>query len=416
MQDIAHGQIKLHPIVRKIIDTPQFQRLRNIKQLGLTSYVYMSAVHTRFEHSIGTAYLTYKLIKSLRQSNKNGDVITKQEELCLVIAGLCHDLGHGPFSHVFERIAPENWSHENMSIVMFDYLIKNNSNVYDKFCEYGLTEYHINLIKCMIIGFCNESDIPNIFINGTLYKKYFLFEIVCNHEHGIDTDKMDYLTRDSRMLGVECRFNYRRLINNMCIFSKINGLYICFKDKILLDCNELFHSRWLLHQNVYSHKTVVAIELMLCKALQLCGTLLDLKSSLHDPEVFQTLTDEILSFILMSNDPRSIESKQIIHKIMKRQLYKFAGRYLIPPGPAFSNNSIQLELIDGLRSFLSEKLSEHFISVLEMDVIECGYKKGSIVNPLERISFIDKRNKIHQGDHSKLFNLIPKICSEKYVS
>uniref|UniRef100_A0A667ZFZ6 HD/PDEase domain-containing protein n=1 Tax=Myripristis murdjan TaxID=586833 RepID=A0A667ZFZ6_9TELE len=105
--DPIHGHMEIHPLLVKFIDTPQFQRLRNIKQLGAAYYVYPGASHNRFEHSIGVAYLAGQFLQALRDRQPNLG-ITDEDILCVQIAGLCHDLGHGPFSHLFDgKFIPE---------------------------------------------------------------------------------------------------------------------------------------------------------------------------------------------------------------------------------------------------------------------------------------------------------------------
>ena len=102
-QDAVHGLIELSDIAIKIIDTPEFQRLREIKQLGAAYYVFSSASHNRFEHSLGVAYLAKKCLKELR-SNQPELNISDNDILCVEVAGLCHDLGHGPFSHIYDDV------------------------------------------------------------------------------------------------------------------------------------------------------------------------------------------------------------------------------------------------------------------------------------------------------------------------
>lgn len=97
--DAVHGHILLDEYVWDFMDTPEFQRLRNLKQLGNSHYLIPSATHSRFEHSIGVAYLSNKLYKHL----SNNDEDDRINERCVTLAGLCHDLGHGPFSHLFDR-------------------------------------------------------------------------------------------------------------------------------------------------------------------------------------------------------------------------------------------------------------------------------------------------------------------------
>jgi HD superfamily phosphohydrolase len=99
--DAVHKHFSLPPLCIKVIDTPEFQRLRDLKQLGGTYWVFTSASHNRFEHSLGTAYLAGKLAKTLRKNQPQLGIDDK-DVLCVQLAGLCHDLGHGPMSHMWD--------------------------------------------------------------------------------------------------------------------------------------------------------------------------------------------------------------------------------------------------------------------------------------------------------------------------
>ena len=142
--DPIHGHIELSPLCISIIDTPQFQRLRDISQLGGAYFVFPGAATKRFEHSLGVSFLAKKFVTmiSINQPELN---ITSADILCIEIAGLCHDLGHGPFSHLFESkflhkiMNSEDFKHEHASIAIFDILIKEN-NLFSKFSKYGLYE------------------------------------------------------------------------------------------------------------------------------------------------------------------------------------------------------------------------------------------------------------------------------------
>ncbi|XP_008834768.2 deoxynucleoside triphosphate triphosphohydrolase SAMHD1 [Nannospalax galili] len=155
--DPIHGHIEFHPLLIQIIDTPQFQRLRYIKQLGGGYYVFPGASHNRFEHSLGVGYLAGSLVRALAEKQPELQ-ISERDMLCVQIAGLCHDLGHGPFSHMFDgRFMPLarpdiEWRHEQGSVEMFEHLV--NSNKLKPVMEhYGLIpEEDICFIKEQILG------------------------------------------------------------------------------------------------------------------------------------------------------------------------------------------------------------------------------------------------------------------------
>ena len=107
--DIIHGNISLCETAKKIIDTIEFQRLRDIKQLGCCYLVFPCAVHTRFEHSLGVYHLAKNYVDIL---NVGGQYFTEREKLCISIAGLIHDIGHGPYSLLFDEIGQKEKNHE----------------------------------------------------------------------------------------------------------------------------------------------------------------------------------------------------------------------------------------------------------------------------------------------------------------
>ncbi|KAH3774955.1 hypothetical protein DPMN_176350 [Dreissena polymorpha] len=179
------------------MDTPEFQRLRFIKQLGPVYFVYPGAAQNIFEHSLGVCHLAGRLVKTL-QNNQPELEITDADVLCLEIAGLCHDLGHGPFSHLFQysflpKMWPDlKWTHEENSVKMFDYLITKN-NLIKYFEEYHISERDREFIREIIARpdvASMKSTRPEKYPNE---RKMFLYKIVSNKRNGIDVDKWDYL-------------------------------------------------------------------------------------------------------------------------------------------------------------------------------------------------------------------------------
>ncbi|KAF5899114.1 deoxynucleoside triphosphate triphosphohydrolase SAMHD1-like isoform X1, partial [Clarias magur] len=348
--DSVHGHIKMHPLLVEIIDTPEFQRLRNIKQLGGGYFVFPGASHNRFEHSIGVAHLAGELVRSLRGSLKEKSVNSDdfKDELCVQIAGLCHDLGHGPFSHVFEVFMKEAnvpWKHEEESVKMLEKLLerktKNGNKTIKEIMneDYGLGDGYIQFIKELIntegVSHSNDSQHPNKKI------KSYLYEIVANKRTGIDVDKMDYFSRDCHHLGMKSNFSHERYVMFARVLTNQNKMEICMRDKEALNMYELFHVRYLLHHNAYQHKVKVAVEMMIVDALLAAEEDFKLKIAEGDnpekgikiseaaqkPEMLLKLTDEILQQIKLKSE----KAKGIVEKIEKRDFYRCVGSKIFQP-------------------------------------------------------------------------------------
>ncbi|XP_020795320.2 deoxynucleoside triphosphate triphosphohydrolase SAMHD1-like isoform X2 [Boleophthalmus pectinirostris] len=262
--DPVHGNMEFHPILVKIIDTPEFQRLRSIKQLGGAYFVYPGASHNRFEHSLGVAHLAGQFTRSLKEKQPELG-IDKRDIICVEIAGLCHDLGHGPFSHLFDgmfmpKVKNNNgWKHEQMSIDMFEHIVARLklTAMFDLESELkmlsrrseGDKDNDLAFIKEMINGPKNEGEYEG------RPSKPFLYEIVANKRTGIDVDKFDYFARDCHHLGIKNSFDHNRYIKFARVIEELSNIY------------EMFHTRSSLHRKAYQHKTNKCIELMIRDAL-----------------------------------------------------------------------------------------------------------------------------------------------------
>ncbi|CAM4454622.1 unnamed protein product [Leuciscus chuanchicus] len=438
--DPIHGHIALHPLLVKITDTPQFQRLRHIKQLGGTYLVYPGASHNRFEHSLGVAYLSGCLVKTLHD-NQPELKITKQDFLCVQIAGLCHDLGHGPLSHVFDVLVipkakekkierglpddiPEKWKHEQMSLLMFDDIVKSlkteNENVLK---EHGLDDKDVTFIKELIEG--AKDSVAEWTYQGRTEDKSFLYEIVANKQNGIDVDKWDYFARDCHHLGIRNSFDHQRLLNFARV-CKVNGRnHICFRDKEADNVYDMFRTRYTLHRQAYQHKICNIIEEMFAEALVLADRdlhkdkpkdMLKISEAIKTAEEYSKLTDEIFEQISSSTATNLQESRNILNKIVRRKLPKFVGEARLTEEHKSKEQLTEswkaavqkYNLTDPTVSLNAEELPVYVVD------LDHGMKDK---NPIESVYFYSKRNpdKASPIEDDQLSSFLPKKFNEELV-
>ncbi|KAF8623166.1 hypothetical protein AX17_007522 [Amanita inopinata Kibby_2008] len=292
--------------LKSFIDTPQYQRLRDIKQLGVSYTVWPGACHNRFEHGLGVAYLG-RLMATHLQKNQPELKITDRDVECVEIAGLCHDLGHGPWSHFWDgmfipRAMKEiDWQHEDASEMMFDYLVEDN--------DVQLEEDDARFIKALIAGDPKKCS-PN--------EKPFLFDIIANKRNGLDVDKFDYIQRDSHMIGEPTRISLQRIIYS----ARVLNDQICYDIKDANQIYEICATRFKLHKIVYSHKVAKAIEYMLVDGLLSADRHLHIAEQLKDPRKYLFLNDSLITRIESSDDPELEEARAIFKRIRVRDLYK----------------------------------------------------------------------------------------------
>jgi len=232
INDPVYGFISIPTeLVFDLIEHPYFQRLRYIKQLGMTHLVYPGALHTRFHHALGAMHLMKMTIETLRAKDQE---ITTDEEEALTIAILLHDIGHGPFSHALEHTIVKGISHEDISILLMDKLNE---------------EFNGRLTTAI-----------SIFRN--IYPKKFLHELVSSQ---LDMDRLDYLNRDSFFTGVsEGVVSYDRIIKML----NVRNDHIVIEEKGIYSVEKFIIARRLMYWQVYLHKTVIAAEQLLVKILE----------------------------------------------------------------------------------------------------------------------------------------------------
>ncbi|XP_063940597.1 uncharacterized protein LOC108202537 isoform X2 [Daucus carota subsp. sativus] len=408
VHDNVHGNIYLDPPALKFIDTEQFQRLRDLKQLGsmfvrssLTYLVYPGAVHTRFEHSIGVYWLAGETINRINIDQGFELEIDHFDIQTVKLAGLLHDVGHGPFSHLFEKdflpqvLHSNKWSHEEMSLKMIDYIVDEHN--------IEIESDVVRRVKEMIVASSEDKS------SKSLTEKRFLYDIVANGRNGIDVDKFDYIVRDSRACGLTCSFRFDRPLDTM----RVIGDEICYRAKEYLTIHKLFSSRADLHRTVYSHAKVKAIDFMLVDALVKANNHLDIKSCIDDPAEYWKLDDSIVKFIETSKSEELKESRDLIRRIRRRDLYLFCNEFTVPKDQLeyFKDITPQDIICSQKSGVVSLKEEDIVVSNIKIDMTR-GRK-----NPLESINFF----KDYESDEKfpipdeKISLLLPECYQDKIV-
>ena len=290
--DPIHDFVRVYDNELKIIDTPIFQRLRRIRQLSGAHLIYPGAQHTRFEHSLGVMHIASMAGQALAEKG----VVSFDDIQNLRLAGLLHDIGHGPFSHLFEEIFEEKRkiSHEDLGR---DIILK--TEIGDIISKNGFDK---KLITKLAFG-DSKLQFMNEIISGVL-----------------SADIMDYLLRDGYFTGAEhAKIDHHRLTHSLDVY----------KNKLALDKSSLVNfetmmiSRYQMFKAVYFHKTVRAGEVMLLEAMDLAEGELGL-SSMNLDEYLQLSDDVILAKLLNlpEHNSKLKASKKIATDYLNRNLFK----------------------------------------------------------------------------------------------
>lgn len=271
INDPVYGFITIpSDLVYDLIQHPYVQRLRYIKQLGMTHLVYPGALHTRFHHALGAMHLMGLALETIKSK---GQAISYQEEEAVTIAILLHDIGHGPFSHALEHTIVDGVSHEHISTLLMDNLNR---------------EFDGKL------GLALE-----IFNNR--YHKKFLYQLVSGQ---LDLDRMDYLNRDSFFTGVsEGVISFDRIIKMLDVVDD----QLVVEEKGIYSIEKFLIARRLMYWQVYLHKTVIAAEQMLVKILERAKELSGEGRNLFASPCFSYFLKNSISKEEFKNDPRNIE-------------------------------------------------------------------------------------------------------------
>ena len=315
--DPIHDFIRVYDHELKIIDNPIFQRLRRIRQLSGAHLTYPAAQHTRFEHSLGVMHIASQAGQAL---NEKG--ILKSTDIdVLRLAGLLHDIGHGPFSHLFEEVIQQKkFSHED-----FGKEIILKSEIGDTLSKNG---YDKRLVTKIAFG-DSKLQYMNEIISGAL-----------------SADMMDYLLRDGYFTGAEhAQIDHKRITQSLDVHKK----KLALERSALYSFESMMHSRYQMFKAVYFHKTVRAAEVMLLEALRLSDDEFGFTS--FNINEYVKLTDEyVLSTLISSKSSKLKRARQFAEDYQNRKLLKCVFERILT-----SRNNLGKSRTTELRTSISKK-------------------------------------------------------------
>jgi len=294
VRDPIHGNIKITGFFIDLLESPEIQRLYDVKQLGFAHLVFPGAHHTRLEHSLGAYKIASQISEMLDLNKREKDVIS--------CAALLHDVGHGPFSHTLESILVEKFNVDHVDLT--EKLILGEYDIFEDGEKSIIDSRGINDI--LIENDMDKGEIVDI-IRGKTHKKPYMSQIL---NSTIDADQLDYLIRDAYYTGVAYgMIDIDRLLQTLVIFN--NNLAVERKGVSVLE--NILMARGLMYSSVYFHKTVRIAELMLSKAIEL--------SKGADPFNFFRMTDSEIMNMLKKSGTFQYE---IVTRLKYRKLFKQA--------------------------------------------------------------------------------------------
>ncbi len=326
IRDPVHGYVKMTEVERDLIDSAFVQRLRRVHQLAGSYLVYPGAVHTRFEHVVGTMHVAGQIANSLRPTSDVGADQVQE----IRIAALLHDVGHGPFSHMYEEVLADKTdvTHEDISqrIVL-------ETSICDILEKHGFTP---KKMSAFAVGKQNA-------------RPPFMNEIIAG---GLSADLMDYLLRDSYFTGVEYgKVDVQRVIDSL----QVAGGHLAIEDAGLYAFEALLLARYQMFKAVYFHRTVRAAELMMVHSMKLADEALGL-TDLSDLDRYLELTDEIVLqrlATLKPSTPALKEAKRLALDFRNRNLVKCVFERLVQRkdrvvGQIFANEKVREQVTSDL--------------------------------------------------------------------
>ena len=368
IHDNVHGTLNFKDYERKIINSPFLQRLTQIRQMGLANFVYPGAIHTRFIHSLGVSYISSKIIESLFDSSPSKEIINS-----LRLAGLLHDIGFGPFSHLSDAIysSLEYFPEYNETNYMDKLLIDNytpslgiskniheivayhllNNKRFKEFLEeiYHETPINLNLVPLLITGNHIKKEITN-------EEESIAIKVINGFS---DADKIDYIYRDSLFTGLPLPIDFDRLYPFFTKISFEGGKYfeIGVQEKGARAFHLLLSAKSKMFPTIYHHHTTIACESLLMKGI--INIIRNFKEKNSNLDMFHPIngafdllfyTDNtILNYLKMTQDPIATD---VVNRLNKRKHYRrIVQLYYWELFKKFINSKEEFMSENGLDSF-----------------------------------------------------------------
>lgn len=336
IQDPIYGQMEIERYIVTLMDTVEFQRLRRLRQNGNALMVYPSDTHTRFEHCLGVYHLTDVILQQLQkeleqrpewfQSPGSWEYYLEATRL-VKIAALLHDVGHGPFSHLFERTLsqvdltgidiPDN--HEKIGCLIVRHML----------LEQKCSEDDIYIVQHLICGEQIDAERYPFF-----QKFYFLQQLVSSGISALDMDKLDYIIRDSHAVQLQVNIIVKRILQNAHLHQLAEKIVICFDSSLQFEISQVFQSRYALHKMLYQHPKVIAIDMITRRVLLLAQELgivnfvaaiqhLKQEKSPDYFELYDELDDHVIEYIARRarEEPaakaqeKTLELRKLVHHL-----------------------------------------------------------------------------------------------------
>ena len=357
IKDPVHGYIHFTEVEKEVIDSPTFQRLRRIKQLACADLTYPGAIHTRFIHSIGTMHISGLIGNHLMEKG----YLTEEDVQKLRLAGLLHDIGHGPFSHVYEEILDKytHLTHEDVG----ERIIR-ETEIGDILEKNGYSKIELSKLA---VGRLNIEE------------KKFLNQIIAGH---FSSDIMDYLLRDSYFAGVEYgKFDVYRLVESLDLVENqlaadYSGAFGVLESYII--------SRIEMFNVVYFHRTVRAANVMLARAMDFAHRELGL-CPFTSLEEFLSLDDHkvMLDLESLKNEIKDnlVKAYKIYSNLKERKLFKSTYELVLHQRNDFFTNLINKVTI---RKKIESEIGEEAKIDPDYVIIDVPQLLSVPVNPVER--------------------------------